>query len=269
MPSSDIARHRAYMPAGTTRILDSRSLETAHRRLAEMLRPGQMVLDVGCGTGRITGHIAAKVAPRGFVAGMDRNAYMIQQAHQNHQNVPNVGFAMADVCHLPCAAVFDIVTAACVFQWLAEPLSALQAMREATCPGGRVVVLDYNHEKVQWIPDPPTSFRQFYKSFLRWRSEAGMDNAMADHLKLIFQAAGFGDIRETPQSEVTSRHDSDFAARVGIWAEITATRGFQMVADGLITETQRATAEADYRAWTHSEAQAQTLHLVAVEGSVS
>ena len=39
-----------------------------------------------------------------------------------------------------------------------------------------------------------------------------------------------------------------------------------MVADGMLTETPRATAEAEYRAWSHESAVAQTMHLIVVEG---
>jgi hypothetical protein len=39
-----------------------------------------------------------------------------------------------------------------------------------------------------------------------------------------------------------------------------------MVADGVITETQRAVAEAEYRVWIQDQALAQTMHMVAVEG---
>jgi ubiquinone/menaquinone biosynthesis C-methylase UbiE len=268
MPSSDIARHRAYMPAGASRILNARSLETAHRRLAEVLRPGQTVLDVGCGTGAITRQIAEGVVPRDFVVGMDSNAHLIRQARQKHQHRPNVRFAVANIYHLPCTRVFDIATTR-VFQWLAAPQRALQAIREATRPHGRVIVLDDNHEKVQWVPIPPASVQRFYTAFLRWRAEAGMDNAMADHLMPLFRTVGFADILEIPQHEVTTRQDPEFATRVGIWAEVATTRGYQMVADGLITETQRATAEAGYRLWMQTEAEAQTLYLLAVEGAVT
>lgn len=269
MPSSDIARQRAYMPAGTSRMLNVRSLTTAHRRLAEMLQPGHTVLDVGCGTGAITRHIAAQVEPRGFVVGMDSNIHLLHQARQEHQDIPNVWFAAADIYHVPCTRAFDLVTAARVLQWLAAPQRALQAMREATRPNGRVIVLDYNHEKVQWVPAPPASMQQFYTAFLQWRAEAGMDNAMADHLAPLFRAVGLTNIRETPQHEVTTRRDADFAIRVGIWAEVAATRGYQMVADGFLTETQRATAEAEYRTWMQTEAEAHTLYLLAVEGTVT
>ena len=268
MPSSDVARHRAYMPAGTSRILNSRSLVTAHRRLAELLQPGYTVLDVGCGTGAITRDIAAEVVPAGFVVGVDITPHLVAQARRMHPEISNMWFAVADIYHLPFTKAFYIVTAARVLQWLAAPPQALQAMHAVTCAQGRVVVLDYNHEKIQWVPAPPASMQQFYTAFLRWRAGAGMDNAIADHLVAMFRQAGFVDVRETPQHEVITRRDPDFATRLGLWAEVAATRGHQMVADGLLTETQRATAEAEYRVWVQTAAEAQTLYLLTVEGTV-
>lgn len=47
-------------------------------------------------------------------------------------------------------------------KWLADLLAALRKMAAATKPGGRVVVLDYNHEKIRWEPDPPASMQAFY-----------------------------------------------------------------------------------------------------------
>ena len=77
---------------------------------------------------------------------------------------------------------------------------------------------------------------------------------------------GLVDVVLTPQHETSQRHDHDLAIRLGIWAEVAASRGQQMVTDGLLTETQRATAEAEYRAWVHDQALSQTMYLIAVEG---
>jgi hypothetical protein len=55
-------------------------------------------------------------------------------------------------------------------------------MVSATKPGDWIVVLDCNHEKIAWKPEPPRGMRTFYDAFLRWRADAGMDNAIADDL---------------------------------------------------------------------------------------
>jgi SAM-dependent methyltransferase len=161
---------------------------------------------------------------------------------------------------------FDVVTAARCLQWLADPLGALRSMAAAVKPGGRMTVLDYNHEKIVWQPPPPQSMQSFYTAFLRWRADAGMDNAIADHLRGLFDAVGLVDIRDTPQHEETRRADPDFVIRISLWAEVAAGRGHQMVADGIISAAQRATAEADYRAWIRESAESQTLYLISTEG---
>ena len=200
---------------------------------------------------------------------MDSNARLIQEGCQSHRNTTNLRFAVADIYDLPCTRVFDIATAARVLQWLTNPQRGLEAMRQATRRGGRIVVLDYNHEKVGWEPAPPASMQRFYTAFLKWRAEVGMDNAIADHLVSMFRSAGLTDIREKPQHEVATKCDADFAARMSLWAEVAATRGIQMVADGLISEPQRAAAETEYREWARTEAKSQTLYLLAVEGVVA
>jgi ubiquinone/menaquinone biosynthesis C-methylase UbiE len=261
----DVARRRAHMPEGTSAILDTRSLETGNRRLAALLRPGLSVLDVGCGTGAITRGIAEAVGPQGRVVGVDVNASMIDKARAAHSGVPGLSFDVADVHALPAVSAFDIVTASRVLQWLADPGAALRAMAAAAKPGGRVVVLDYNHEKAAWTPELPPSMRRFYTAFLTWRAAAGMDNAIADHLRDLFARAGLDELVTTDQHEVARRGDGDFETRAGIWAAVAAMRGHQMVADGAISEAGRQAAEADYLAWLRAGA-SHVQYLLAVEG---
>ncbi len=243
-----VARHRAHMPPGTAGILDTRSLTTSHRRLAALLRPGLRVLDVGCGTGAITRGIAEAVGPSGRAVGVDVNANLIARAvdlrgaaeGEPSQKNPKIdlpgkaepgqprslSFVVADADALPFSAVFDVVTAARVLQWLRDPRRALASMAAATRPGGRVLVLDYNHEKIAWVPEPPQTAQAFYHAFLRWRTDAGMDNAIADHLVGLAVAVGLEDVTVTPQPEHVGRGDADFASRAGIW-ERARRRRFQ------------------------------------------
>jgi SAM-dependent methyltransferase len=217
----------------------------------------------------MTRDIAVAVAPHGQVVGVDVNAALIAEARRVHGAVPGLTFEVCDVYRLPFRAAFDLVSAARMLQWLAHPLEAICMLVAATKPGGQVVILDYNHEKVVWEPPPPASMRLFYTAFLRWRAEAGMDNAVADHMAAMYAQVGLVNIVATPQPEVTQRTDPDFAVRLGLWAEVAATRGRQMVSDGVITEAQRAAAETEYRAWLHAYATSQCLYLMAVEGTRS
>ena len=268
MSTADVVAQRAAMPHGTEAILATRSLATSHRRLAELLSPGVSVLDVGCGTGAITRDIPRALRSHVVrVVGVDVNAAFIEEARRQHAGAAGLTFEVADAYTLPFRDEFDLVSAARLFQWLRRPADALRAMTAAIRTGGRVVVLDYNHHKLEWEPAPPASMQRFYAAFLAWRAEAGMDNAIADRLHALLRAAGLADVTVTAQHETVRRGDPDFAVRAGIWADVAATRGHQMVADGAIDEATRAAAEADYRAWVAADAIRHTMYLLAVDGA--
>jgi transposase InsO family protein len=53
---------------------------------------------------------------------------------------------------------------------------------------------------------------------------------------------------------------------IGLWAQVAASWGHEMVVDGIIRDAQRAAAEADYRLWIKDSAESQVLYLMSVEG---
>lgn len=77
LSNSKIARNRAELSGRATNVLESRTLMSSHRRLAELLTEGLTVLDVGCGTGSITRGIAEMVGPKGRIVGVDSNPDLI------------------------------------------------------------------------------------------------------------------------------------------------------------------------------------------------
>ena len=255
------------MPVGSERLLAARSLATSHRRLAGLLKPGMAVLDVGCGSGAITRGIAEAVTPGGTVVGIDLSDHLIARAIAEHSDQENLRFASADVMNLGYRDHFDVVTSARVLQWLFDPLGALESMLGAVKRGGQIVVLDYNHLEARWEPEPPEAFRRFYAAFLSWRAEAGMDNQIADHLAVMLSELDLADVSVSAEHEVTSRGDSGFATHVVLWRDVIATRGHQMVADGMLDEAQRAAAEESFADWIDADAMRQALYLLAVTGS--
>jgi ubiquinone/menaquinone biosynthesis C-methylase UbiE len=255
------------MPRGTEGIIGGRTLEADHAALATLLRPGMKVLDVGCGTGAITRGIARAVAPDGTACGIDVNAGLIATAETDSSGHPNARFEVADIVDARWDAAFDVVTSARVLQWLAEPAGALAAMTRAVRPGGTVAVLDYDHTLAEWDPVMPPSVRHFYQAFLDWRADAGLDNAIASHLPGLMEQAGLADVRESDQSEVTTAADPGYQRRIALWPDVIASRGHQVVADGWLTESDRALAEQEIRHWIAESRPAQSLFLRSVTGT--
>lgn len=261
-----IARNRAELSGKLTNVLDSRTLATSHQRLAEILTEGMTILDVGCGTGAITRGIAEVVGPNGRVVGIDSNPTLIEKAREAHGGIQGLFFETGDIYNLPYEQQFDIVTSSRVLIWLSDPLKALKMMTSAVKIGGKILVADYNHEKILWEPQPPSSMLNFYSAYIKWRLEAGMDNSIADNLCEMFEKVGMKDITITPQHEVTTRANSDFQNRMGIWADTASSRGIQMEKDGFITEKDYLNAEKEYREWIVQDAQSLTMYMLAVEG---
>src|SRR5699024_4142941 len=119
---------------------------------------------------------------------------IFKEANKTYAQQRNLSFIAKDIYEIDYLNQFDVVTSARVLQWLSNPEKALKKMVAAAKVGGSVVVLDYNHEKILWQPDPPKSMQHFYQAFLQWRSEVGMDNRIADHLAGQFSKCGLVDV---------------------------------------------------------------------------
>lgn len=260
------------MPAQSHRsdpsILGWRTLEKDHRCLAELLRPGFSVLDVGCGTGAITAGIARAVKPEGHVVGVDRDEGLLEIARTEHAEIENLQFECRDAMALEYRAQFDIVTSARVLQWIAEPRLVVENMKKAAKRGGEVVVLDYNHVQNQWEPEPPQEFRVCYDAFLAWRRANGWDNEMADHLPELFRSAGLASVSSCAQDEVVKRGEPEFAWQSYLWTGTLQHVAKQLVAAGFCTEAQLKTARGVYESWVRTELVQQTLALRATIGIV-
>ncbi|MBW4501479.1 MAG: methyltransferase domain-containing protein [Scytonema hyalinum WJT4-NPBG1] len=103
--------------------------------LVELLspKPGEYILDLGCGTGHLTHKIASKGAE---VIGIDSASTMIEQASQNY---PPIDFSVIDARKLPFTEKFDAIFSNAVLHWIKEPEEVVIGINRALKPGGRFV----------------------------------------------------------------------------------------------------------------------------------
>jgi len=260
------ASKRAVMPKGTNAVLDRRTVYHSNSNLLDIVKPGDRVLDVGCGSGSITAGIAELTGPGGQVTGIDTSQDLIAQARGNYAHIATLGFEVADINTYQPKQPFNVITSARVLQWVDNPVQLISTMKQLLAPGGCLTILDYNHEKIRWEPGIPQSMQAFYQAFLQWRADAGMDNRIADHLETIFKQAGLSDISITDHSETSLKGSPEFEADLDIWAKVAETRGMQLLKDDYVTDELRLRAIAEYRDWVRTEARSMTLYLKAVSG---
>ncbi len=146
----------AYIHGHHDSVLRSHRRRTIHNSAAYLiprLRPGQQVLDVGCGPGT-TVELARMVAP-GNVVGIDNEPVPLEPARADaqRQGVSNVSFTMGDVYQLNYPErTFDVVHAHQVLQHLTEPVAALREMRRVCKPDGYVAARDADFSVMAWYP---------------------------------------------------------------------------------------------------------------------
>ena len=109
----------------------------ADRAIGELNLTGvHHVLDIGCGDGRITAEIAARI-PDGSVVGVDPSPRMIGIA----PTAPNLTFEQGDVLGLSYQSEFDLVTSFNALHWVADQGGALRRIRAAMTTSARAMLV--------------------------------------------------------------------------------------------------------------------------------
>ncbi len=139
------------------------------------LEGGEQVLDVGCGDGKLTAEIAARL-PRGSALGVDPSQDMVGFASKHFGARENLRFEVADARRLPYRERFDLVLSFNALHWVPEQDQALGSIRAALKPQGRAWLrfvpkgkrksLEHCIEDVRARPGWAGYFEEFRKPYI-------------------------------------------------------------------------------------------------------
>lgn len=103
------------------------------------VKPGDTVIDIGCGTGASTVQLGALVGPSGHVVGADISGPMLARARERALGLDQLSFIEADAqIHSFESAQFDHLVSRFGVMFFADPVAAFSNMAGALKPGGRV-----------------------------------------------------------------------------------------------------------------------------------
>jgi trans-aconitate methyltransferase len=117
--------------------------------LLELLdpKPGERILDLGCGTG----HLTAKISERGAtVVGLDHSPDMLAAARKAY---PQLVWVARDAADFAFATPFDAVFSNAVLHWVPDAAGAARCIANALRPGGRFVAEFGGKGNIAYIAD--------------------------------------------------------------------------------------------------------------------
>jgi SAM-dependent methyltransferase len=102
------------------------------------VRPGERIIDVGCGCGDTTLELARRAGPDGRVVGIDLSAPMLARARERARGASNVDFVQGDAQTHRFESTFDALFSRFGVMFFIDPPAAFTNLRRALRPGGRL-----------------------------------------------------------------------------------------------------------------------------------
>ena len=198
-----------------------------HFRAAYGIKPGDEVLDVGCGTG-LTTREAARAAAPGRVVGVDVSERMLERARQvtSAERLGNVEYELGDAqAHRFDPVGFDVAISRFGTMFFSDPAAAFANIAAALRPEARLVLLVWQRlEDNEWARAIDAALGDAAQPPPRGADPFSLGDAEAT--ARILEGAGFDGMRFVDVHEpVLYGHDLD--------AALAFVRGFQSTSTAL------------------------------------
>jgi 2-polyprenyl-3-methyl-5-hydroxy-6-metoxy-1,4-benzoquinol methylase len=208
------------------------------------LKPGERVIDVGCGPGFLCESMAVAVGPTGRVVGIDISEDLIDFATK-HKHSDLIEYRRSNATALPAEPMqFDVAVSTQVIEYVADADAALREIARVLRPGGRAIIVDTDFDSWVWHAADAERMAQIMKGWEMHCADPRLPRTLIPRLRavglLLVDVEGYPIINTTYRSR-------DFSHVLShLIADFLLTRGFEKrilddwLADLLETEQRSA-----------------------------
>lgn len=179
-------------PAEQQRLVWMNRLLNEQELAAIAPRGDERALELGAGTGLFARDLAGRL-PRGSVLAIELDEHQLVRARADARDLSRLELRQGDVYSLPLRpdewGTFDLVHARFLLEHLTDPARAVEEMARAARPGGRVVLVDDDHDTLRLWPAAP-AFERLWRAYCTEYERRGMDPRIGRRLSGLAHAAG-------------------------------------------------------------------------------
>jgi trans-aconitate 2-methyltransferase len=176
-------------------------------------RGDEDAIDAGCGTGRVTELLLAKL-PGGSVLAVDGSRAMVEAARRRFAGEPRVRVERQDLLSLEVEEPVDLIFSTATFHWIADHERLFERLARALKPGGRLVAQcggEGNIARATRATKETMEEERFRDYFEDWQDDKYYADARTTAGRL--EAAGFEEIETWLHDEVAAFGSIDELAR--------------------------------------------------------
>lgn len=135
------------------------------------VRDADSILDIGCGTGKLTIEIA-RLAPKGFVVGIDPSEEMFEKAREKSASFKNISLLPISAQSMDFAERFDLAFSNSALQWVKEQRQVIESIYRSLKDRGRIAFQlpanNFCKEFFNYIENA-TTVLHYKEFFVNWR----------------------------------------------------------------------------------------------------
>lgn len=157
----------------------------------------EVVLDAGCGSGRVT-KILSNLVPKGKLYAVDLDQNMINTAKSNLGDVKNIKFVISDISFVELEERVDVIFSNAVIHWIADHYRLFSNFRKILKDNGEILIQcggKGNLRDTYKLLEKVRKKNEFSRYFTDWVTPWNF--ASDEETRLILEKIGFSNIKTT------------------------------------------------------------------------